>query len=171
MCMNYQVAVNPVTHKAGHRTRTGGRASPYITTSMILAGGFRKCSSPWRKLGPMKRPTWMSLLVTSRVSYRVAWGPFGGCPGSLRGQNQPRGDHRVSQVRVLQGGIWTQPGSISWPIRRNCMPNRNYTAGRALEYKVIKDLRSKGLRDSGRLGAMEWQTLWPITPRASQMGW
>ena len=25
------------------------------------------------------------------------------------------------------------------------MPNRNYTAGRALEYKVIKDLRSKGL--------------------------
>ena len=25
------------------------------------------------------------------------------------------------------------------------MPNRNYTSGRALEYKVIKDLRSKGL--------------------------
>ena len=25
------------------------------------------------------------------------------------------------------------------------MPNRNYAAGRALEYKVIKDLRSKGL--------------------------
>ena len=25
------------------------------------------------------------------------------------------------------------------------MPNRNYTAGRTLEYKVIKDLRSKGL--------------------------
>ena len=25
------------------------------------------------------------------------------------------------------------------------MPNRNYTAGRALEYRVIKDLRSKGL--------------------------
>ena len=25
------------------------------------------------------------------------------------------------------------------------MPNSNYTAGRALEYRVIKDLRSKGL--------------------------
>ena len=26
------------------------------------------------------------------------------------------------------------------------MPNSNYTAGRALEYRVIKDLRSKGLK-------------------------
>ena len=26
------------------------------------------------------------------------------------------------------------------------MPNKNYTAGRALEYKVIKDLHSKGLK-------------------------
>ena len=71
MCMSYLVGESRLHRSWASYTRADAPA--YISLPhLILAGGFRKCSSQWRKQGPMSAPTWMSRLVTSRVSCKVA---------------------------------------------------------------------------------------------------
>ena len=50
------------------------------------------------------------------------------------------------------------------------MPNRNYTAGRALEYKVIKDLRSKGLEGLRTAGSHGVADIVAFHPRSLHDG-
>ena len=93
MFMNYPVVVNPL-HKSW-ASYTQPDAPAYISLPhMILAGAFKKPSSPSRKPGQMNGPTWMSPLATCLVNssmgfpWRMPWLPMMSKPtrqGSLQG--------------------------------------------------------------------------------------